>query len=654
METAKDKFRLFDWSQERVRVLHYTWVAFFLTFFVWFNMAPLKTAMVESFGFLDSSNFKSLLLCNVALTIPARIVIGAMVDKHGPRVVFSGLMVITVIPGLLFAFGDSFLQLVITRLLLSSIGAGFVIGIKMTDNWFPPKYIGRAEGFYAGWGNFGSAAAAGLIPIIGLTLIGGEFGWRWSMAISSIVTALYGVFYYFKVRDYPTGEEPTKKDRKKVSSVLPVSSNWGLLSSLFWTIPLYAALGLLARNLQKQQIIDQEYAQTQTYDNSDQTFKNADAVKVLTIGGINNFYDKGNVVLLYKGESNEAFVTLNKSKDTLVNDQVKGYFAASSRAEVYKDGKLKVKIDKEAFDKKYELLMLKKKFSKDELNKSYAIAGLDEFYQNGEVVRTYQNMFSLNIMYAIWGVLLLFYLFKAYKIMQFNIPRLKAGIPQEEKYPFSSIAALNTTYFANFGAELAVVSMLPMFFEGIFNFTPQMAGLIAMSFAFVNLFARPLGGYLSDKMGSRKKTMLMYMVGITLGFFLMGLISKFNGVDATGKTMLAPMFEGAWWIVVSVIITMFCSMFVQGAEGATFAMIPSIKKELTGRIAGMAGAYGNVGAVTYLFILTQVDYKTFFFILSIGAGISVIVCYILLKEPKGAFGEEPENNEQLQTIRQHN
>lgn len=67
-------------------------------------------------------------------------------------------------------------------------------------------------------------------------------------------------------------------------------------------------------------------------------------------------------------------------------------------------------------------------------------------------------------------------------------------------------------------------------------------------------------------------------------------------------------------------------------------MIPSIKKELTGRIAGMAGAYGNVGAVAYLFILTQVDYKTFFFILSIGAGISVIACSVLLKEPKKSFG----------------
>ena len=60
------------------------------------------------------------------------------------------------------------------------------------------------------------------------------------------------------------------------------------------------------------------------------------------------------------------------------------------------------------------------------------------------------------------------------------------------------MASLNTTYFCNFGAELAVVSMLPAFFENIFTLTPAKAGLIAASFAFVNLIARPLGGVLSD------------------------------------------------------------------------------------------------------------------------------------------------------------
>ena len=52
-----EKFKFFDFSQEKVRVLHYTWIAFFLTFFVWFNMAPLKTAMVDAFTFLDMKNY---------------------------------------------------------------------------------------------------------------------------------------------------------------------------------------------------------------------------------------------------------------------------------------------------------------------------------------------------------------------------------------------------------------------------------------------------------------------------------------------------------------------------------------------------------------------------------------------------------------------
>jgi nitrate/nitrite transporter NarK len=631
-----EKFKLFDWSQERVRVLHYTWIAFFLTFFVWFNMAPLKTAMVDSFSFLDMKNFKALLLCNVALTIPARIVVGAMVDKYGPRVVFSGLMILTVIPGLFFAFGNSFMQLVISRLLLSSIGAGFVIGIKMTDNWFPPQHIGRAEGFYAGWGNFGSAAAAGLIPVIGLTLIGGEVGWRWSMAISSIITALYGVFYYFKVRDYPDGREPNTETKKKASSVMPVSSWLGLASYLFWTVPLYAALGLLARNLQKQQIIDKEFNQTETYADVKSSFDQADLVKVLFVGEVNNFFDKGDQILLKK--DGKEIAKFKKGEQFADASVTKPLFESADVVEVYKKGKLKLKLKGNKILQKYNTLTIGKKYNKAELSTIFNSSSLDGFYKDGSVVRTYRNMFSEKTMYIIWVILFLFYLFKAISIIKYNVPRLKAGIPEEEKYPYGSVAALNTTYFANFGAELAVVSMLPMFFEGIFNFTPQMAGLVAMSFAFVNLFARPLGGYLSDKMGSRKKTMLMYMIGISLGFFLMGLISRYTVVDADGNQLLAPMFEGQWWIVASVMITMFASMFVQGAEGATFAMIPSIKKELTGRIAGMAGAYGNVGAVTYLFILAQVDSKTFFFILSAGAAISVFVCAIFLKEPKNAFG----------------
>jgi NNP family nitrate/nitrite transporter-like MFS transporter len=236
------------------------------------------------------------------------------------------------------------------------------------------------------------------------------------------------------------------------------------------------------------------------------------------------------------------------------------------------------------------------------------------------------------------------------KVLQVNLPILKAGVPENERYRWGNVAALNSTYFANFGAELAVVSMLPMFFENVFRnmtnsegsliMTATFAGIIAASFAFVNLFARPLGGLLSDKMNNRKRTMLIYMFGIVVGFFFMAIIAKYGEMGADGIRQLNPLFDGMWWLVVAVVITILTSMFVQGAEGATFAIIPMIKKEQTGQIAGMAGAYGNVGAVVYLVLYSLVDDKTFFYILSAGAFASFIFCWIMLREPKGSFADE--------------
>jgi len=212
--------------------------------------------------------------------------------------------------------------------------------------------------------------------------------------------------------------------------------------------------------------------------------------------------------------------------------------------------------------------------------------------------------------------------YQLYQVFRVNLPILKKGVPKDDRYPFKSVAALNTTYFANFGAELAVVSMLPMFFEETWGLTAAAAGLIASTFAFVNLFARPMGGLVSDRFGNRRFVMLAYMLGIAVGFALMGLM------------------DSKWPLVVAVAITVGCSFFVQGAEGATFGIIPSIKRRLTGQISGMAGAYGNVGAVFYLFIFMFVTPSQFFFIIAAGAFLSWVACYFWLVEPEGGFGDE--------------
>jgi NNP family nitrate/nitrite transporter-like MFS transporter len=516
-ETADEAPKLLDFSQERIRVLHYTWIAFFMTFYVWFNLAPLASTILASESWLTTEEIKILAIANVALTIPARIIVGALIDRYGARVVFTALMVSMAIPTIVFAAGTTFMQLFMARLVLGSVGAGFVVGIKMVAQWFPPKYLGRAEGFYAGWGNFGSAFAAMTLPWFALTFLGdwlgvGDDAWRWAMAINGLVLAIYGVMYYFLVRDVPEGKKLAKS---KKAEPMMVTSYGDLAQYLLWSIPLVGALAILAWRI-----------------------------------------------------------------------------------------------------------------SNVEVNGTPLLSGTG--------------------LYVVYGVLTLIYIGHAAKTLQVNLPYLSKGVPDDEKYHWGSVAALNSTYFANFGAELAVVSMLPLFFEGVFTplrnsngsplVTATVAGFVAASFAFVNLVARPLGGYLSDRLPSRKRTMLGYIFGIVIGFTMMGFISKWTtGVDADGLRNLAPTFDGIGWLVVAVIITVFASVFVQGAEGATFAVIPMINPRMTGQIAGMAGAYGNVGAVVYLVIFSLVDSRTFFFILAAGAAVSFVITLLLLREPEEAF-----------------
>ena len=90
MSATQPSFKFLSFTG-KFRILHLSWFAFFLTFVVWFSHAPLMASIRETFDLTDQQ-VKILLILNVALTIPARIIIGMLVDQFGPRKVYSSLL----------------------------------------------------------------------------------------------------------------------------------------------------------------------------------------------------------------------------------------------------------------------------------------------------------------------------------------------------------------------------------------------------------------------------------------------------------------------------------------------------------------------------------------------------------------------------------
>jgi NNP family nitrate/nitrite transporter-like MFS transporter len=473
--TTDSKLNLLKLSDPKIKTLHLTWFAFFLTFVVWFSHAPLMVFIKEAFD-LSTAQVKALLILNVALTIPARIVVGILVDKFGPRHVFSGLLISSSFFCFGFAMADSYAQLALMRFLLGFVGAGFVIGIRMVGEWFPARHVGIAEGIYGGWGNFGSAAAAMALPSLAL-IYGGDDGWRYAIGTTGVLTFFYGIFYYIKARNTPKGSTYFKP---KKSGGLEVTSKGDYYFYLAMNVPMYLALAVLAWKLSP--------------------------------------------------------------------------------------------------------------------------AGV--------------QLYSENIMMVLWALLVVLFVFQTSQIHKVNKDALRDGVAEFDKYKFKQVAILSLAYFVTFGSELAVVSMLPLFFLDTFaGLDPIKAGLLASGFAFMNLVARPTGGWFSDHFGRRKS--LMFLIGgLSVGYFILSNI------------------DGNWFIPLAVAATMFCSFFVQAGEGAVFAVVPLVKRRMTGQIAGMAGAYGNVGAVTYLTVLSFVDYSTFFVVIACSAMVIFVACWFM-EEPQG-------------------
>ena len=203
------RIKLFSVSTPEMRAFHMTWIAFFLCFFAWFGIAPLMSVVRDEMQ-LTKEQIGWCVIGSVAITIVARLVVGWMCDRFGPRLTYTWLLLLGSLPVMGIGLAHSFATFLIFRVLIGAIGASFVITQYHTSLMFAPNCVGTANATTAGWGNLGGGVTQLAMPLV-FAMFVGVFGlssaasWRLSMMVAGGLCALAGVAYYFLTQDTPEG-----------------------------------------------------------------------------------------------------------------------------------------------------------------------------------------------------------------------------------------------------------------------------------------------------------------------------------------------------------------------------------------------------------------------------------------------------------------
>jgi NNP family nitrate/nitrite transporter-like MFS transporter len=217
------RIQLFRFNTPPMRAFHLSWFAFFLCFFAWFGIAPLMKVVRTEMG-LTKDQVGWCIIGSVAITILARLLVGRLCDRFGPRLTYTWLLVLGSLPVMGIGLAHDFATFLAFRVAIGIIGAAFVITQYHTSVMFAPNCIGTANATTAGWGNMGGGVTQMVMPVVftlfAATLGLGQFwGWRISMVVAGAVCLLTGVAYYFLTQDTPLGNFAALRE----SGVMPSS-----------------------------------------------------------------------------------------------------------------------------------------------------------------------------------------------------------------------------------------------------------------------------------------------------------------------------------------------------------------------------------------------------------------------------------------------
>ena len=193
-------------------------LGFAVNFWAWSLLSPLGPIFVES-GIVDDASL--LVAIPVLVGSLGRIVVGALTDRFGGRLMMPTVSLLTIIPVLFIGFVGqyTYATLLIGGFVLGIGGTSFAIGVPYVNSWFPKERRGTATGIY-GIGMGGTAIAAfTTVPLF-------EQGAVLPFIVTALALLVYALLALVLMKNHPEWRPSEQKLINQLGGVLKLPFTW--------------------------------------------------------------------------------------------------------------------------------------------------------------------------------------------------------------------------------------------------------------------------------------------------------------------------------------------------------------------------------------------------------------------------------------------
>jgi MFS transporter, NNP family, nitrate/nitrite transporter len=191
------------------------------------------------------------------------------------------------------------------------------------------------------------------------------------------------------------------------------------------------------------------------------------------------------------------------------------------------------------------------------------------------------------------------------------------------------IWALTMAYAMCFGMEITFDNVASLHFVDSFHLSQSTAGFLAGIFGSMNIFARALGGIVSDKVGGKYG---MRGKGLLLAGVLL--------LEGCGLVLFAQ----SGTLPGAIIAMLSFALFLKMSNGATFGIVPFVNTKNVGLVSGIVGAGGNLGGMMFGFLFKSQSITYVQAFSYIGYTVIIVAIIVLITR----FAKQPVLSESLE------